>query len=118
MLSSLCLIILDPVLKFAALPLPLAFVRVLCIDDPANTMLHSVVPVATVLATIGVCVGALTMLLVVAVVAFVTTTILPYIYSMAVHDTVLERSLEVATVSPLKAPVAAHLVLAPHSRVL
>ena len=81
-------------------------------------MLHTIVPIAPILAAIRVSVGALTMLLVVAIVTFIAATVLPDIDAMAMHDTVLERALEVATVGPLEAAIAAHFVLAPHARVL
>lgn len=58
------------------------------------------------------------MLLVVAIAAFIATTVLPDINTVAVHHSILERALEVAAISPLKAPIAAHFVLAPHARIL
>ena len=81
-------------------------------------MLHAIVPFAPILAAIGVSVGALSMLLVVAIVSFIAATVLPHVDAMAVHHSILERALEVAAVGPLKAPVATHLVLAPHTRIL
>ena len=58
------------------------------------------------------------MLLVKLVFAFVLTAVLPDIVARAVHDTVLERALKVATVRPLEAPVAAHFVVGPGAAVL
>ena len=81
-------------------------------------MLHAIVPLTPILASVGVSVGALSMLLVVAIVSFVAATVLPHVDAVPMHDSVLERSLEVAAVCPLETPVAAHLVLAPHAGVL
>ena len=58
------------------------------------------------------------MLLVKLVFAFVLTAILPDIVARAVHDTVLERALKVATVCPLEAPIATHFVVGPGAAVL
>ena len=58
------------------------------------------------------------MLLVKLVFAFVLTTVLPDVVAIAVHDPVLERALEVATVCPLEAPVATHFVVLPGAAVL
>ena len=58
------------------------------------------------------------MLLVVAIVPFVSSTVLPHINAVAVHHSILERALEVSAVGPLKASIAAHLVLTPHASVL
>ena len=98
-------------LEFALNPLALPLVRVLCVNDPASTMLHAIVPFAPILAAIGVSVGALSMLLVVAIVSFIAATVLPHVDAMAVHHSILERALEVAAVSPLEAPVAIHLIV-------
>ena len=81
-------------------------------------MLHAIVPIAAIFAAIGVCVGAFSMFLVVAIMTFISATVLPHVDTMSMHHAILERALEVATIGPLKAPVAAHLVLAPHTSVL
>ena len=118
--SLLCLhiLVLDPVLELSLDPFSLPLVRVFGVDDPAYTMLHAIVPLTPILASVGVSVGALSVLLVVAIVSFVAATVLPHVDAVSMHDTVLERSLEVTTICPLETPVAAHLVLAPHTRVL
>ena len=81
-------------------------------------MLHAIVPLAAVLAAVRVSVRALAMLLVVAVVAFVSAAVLPHVDAVAMHDAVLEGALEVAAVRPLEAAEPTHLVLAPHACVL
>lgn len=58
------------------------------------------------------------MLLVVSVIALVFSTILPHVVAKAVHHTILEAALEEASVSPLEAPIAAHLVIRPVACVL
>lgn len=80
-------------------------------------MLHAIVPIASIFAAIGVSVGAFSMFLVVAIMTFISATVLPHVDTMSMHHAILEGSLEVATISPLKAPVAAHLVLTPHTSV-
>ena len=58
------------------------------------------------------------MLLVVEIVSFIAFTVWPNIDASTVHDAVQERAMEYATISPLKAAVATHLVIAPHACVL
>ena len=58
------------------------------------------------------------MFLVKLVFAFVLSTILPDIVTEAMHHTILERTLEVATISPFKASIATHFILGPLTSVL
>ena len=105
--------VLELTLHPDALPLRLA----LRVDDPAEAVLHAVLPGAAILGAVCVRVGTLAVLLVVEIVAIITATVLPHVDAMAAHPAVLELALELAAVSPLEAPVAAHLVLAPQARV-
>ena len=58
------------------------------------------------------------MLLVKLVFALVLAAVLPNIVARAVHDPVLERAFEVATVCPLEAPIATHFVILPGAAIL
>lgn len=89
-----------------------------CIDYVAFAVLHSIDPGATVLAAIGVGVGALAVLFVEFVVAFVFAAVLPHIGTIAMHDPILELALEVSSVGPLEAAMAAHFIVRPNARVL
>ena len=57
------------------------------------------------------------MLLVKLVFAFVLTAVLPDVVAVAVHYSVLERALKVATVCPLEAPIATHFIVLPGAAV-
>ena len=101
---------LNPLFQLALCPPSAPLLRVLRINDVAYTMLHAVVPLTTVFTTVRVRVCAHTVLLVVAIVAFVLAAILPNVIAVAMHHSVLELALEVAAVSPLEAPIATHLI--------
>lgn len=58
------------------------------------------------------------MLLVHVVVTFIFSAILPNIAAVAVHDTILEGTREVATVSPFEASFSAHLIVLPEACIL
>ena len=58
------------------------------------------------------------MLFVELIFTFVATAILPDVASKSMHDSVLERTLEVATVGPFENSFTAHLVLVPSAGVL
>jgi len=47
--------------------------------------------------------------------AFILATVLPNVISEAMHHSVLERTLEVATISPFEAAKSAHFILGPLS---
>ena len=81
-------------------------------------MLHAVNPLSTIFASIRVGVGSLTMFLVETIVAFIFASILPNIMSMAMHDTILEATLEIAAISPLEASCATHFIVCPVSCIL
>ena len=81
-------------------------------------MLHSIDPIALILAPIRVGVRPKAMLLIELVVAFVATPILPHISAMAMHDSTLELALEVSTIGPLKASSTTHLILGPIASIL
>lgn len=81
-------------------------------------MLHTIDPLTSVLTAIGIGVGTLPMLLIELIVAFVLAAILPHIGSETMHDSVLERTLEVAPICPLECPIAAHLVVGPNACIL
>ena len=105
-------------LEFAKGPDALPLIGRLRVNDTANAMLHSVFPLAPVLASIRVGVHALTMLLIESIVTFVPAPVLPDIVAIAVHDASLELPLEVATISPLEATVSTHFVVLPRPRIL
>ena len=52
-----------------------------------------------------------------AIVALVLAPILPHIVSIAVHHSILEGTLKVATIGPLEAALTAHLISEPRARV-
>ena len=81
-------------------------------------MLHSIHPVTSIFATVGVRVRSKAMLFIELVLAFVLTAVLPYISSVSVHYSTLELSDEVSSISPLETALATHLVLGPVARVL
>ena len=81
-------------------------------------MLHAINPLSSVLAAVRVRVGALPVLLIESVFTFVSSAVLPNIVSFTVHDTILESTLEVATISPLKCSISAHLIVGPLTSVL
>ena len=58
------------------------------------------------------------MFLVKLIFAFVLATILPDVVAEAMHHTILERTLKVATVSPFEASVTTHFILGPLTSVL
>lgn len=58
------------------------------------------------------------MLLVEVIVTFIFASILPHIVPVAVHHSILEASLEVAAVRPLKASIATHFIIGPKACVL
>ena len=58
------------------------------------------------------------MLLVKSVISFVFTAILPYIVAIAMHDSTLELTLEVSSISPLETTMATHLIICPSAGVL
>ena len=107
-----------PLLKLSKGPDTFLFVGAFCTDDAAHAVLHAVDPFAAILASVGVCVGALTVLLVKSIVAFVFAAILPDIMPVAVHHAILEATLEVAAIGPLEASCAAHFVIRPVTRIL
>ena len=88
------------------------------VNNHAEAMLHTIYPLAAVLAAIRVCVCSLAMLFVKLIVAFIFTSILPDIAAESMHDSVLERALKVSTIGPLETPIAAHLVIRPDACVL
>ena len=53
------------------------------------------------------------MLLIVAIIPFITTAIEPGVCSKSVHHSTLEGSLELATVGPLERSLTAHLIVSP-----
>ena len=116
--QSSSVFILEPLLELTVGPDALALVGRLRIDDATDSVLHAVHPLASVLAPVRVSVGAFSMLLVKLVVSFVLAAVLPDIVTVAVHHSVLERTLEVASIGPLERTVAAHLVIGPLARVL
>jgi len=81
-------------------------------------VLQTIDPLAFILATVGVGVGAFTMLFVESVVSFVFSAVLPHVDAISVHDATLEVTFELTSVGPLERPVAAHLVVFPCSTVL
>ena len=115
---SLILIRVQPLLEFAEGPNTFLFVRALCADDAAHTVLHAVDPLAAVLASVRVCIRALSMLFVESIVAFVFATILPDVVTVAMHDSILEAALEVAAIRPLEAPSSAHFIVGPVASIL
>ena len=58
------------------------------------------------------------MLLIISVVAFIFSAVLPHIVTKAMHNAVLELALEVAAIGPLEATLSAHLIGQPVSSVL
>ena len=81
-------------------------------------MLHAVDPLTAILASVRISVRSLTVLLIVPVIAFITSAVLPHIVAKAMHHARLEAALEVATISPLETTFAIHLVIWPTSREL
>ena len=88
------------------------------VNNHAEAMLHTIYPLAAVLAAIRVCVCSLAMLFVKLIVAFIFTSILPDIAAKSMHDSVLKGALKVSTIGPLETPIAAHLVIRPDACVL
>ena len=114
-INLLCVV---PLLKFALFPFAEALLRRLCVNDAPISMLHTVDPIALILAPIRVGVRPKAMLLIELVVAFVATPILPHISTMAMHHSTLELALEVSTIGPLKATSTTHLILGPIACIL
>ena len=69
-------------------------------------MLHTVAPLAFVLGPVAVCISPLSMLLVILVVALILATVRPSVLPIAMHDSFLEGTLEIAVVSPLEYALA------------
>ena len=108
-------VIVGPVHELSFSPIALPLNLVLDIDDPANAMLHAILPLAPILAPVRVRVGALSVLLVAQVVTFVAFAIWPHVDAVAVHNAVHEGTMEGAAVRPLEAAVAIHFIVAPHA---
>ena len=81
-------------------------------------MLHAINPFTAILATVRVGVGSRAMLFVELVAALVFAAILPNVVSITMHHSILEATLEVATIGPLETPITAHLIVLPTSCVL
>ena len=107
--------LIGPLTEFSELPSASLLLLLLCVNYTSVSVLHAVDPFATVLAAIGVRVGAFAVLFVELVVAFVLATVLPYVGTKSVHNSILEGALEVAAVGPLEAPVATHFVVRPNT---
>ena len=58
------------------------------------------------------------MLFVESVMACIHPTILPHIVAKAMHNSILEGALEVSTIGPLEAAIAAHFVIQPQASIL
>lgn len=76
-------------------------------------MLHSVNPLAAILTSIGVSVYTFAMLLVESVIALIFAAVLPYILTVAMHNTILEATLKISTISPLETASSTHLIVFP-----
>ena len=109
--STVILLLIEPLFKFTKGPNSLLLVLVFCADYAPNTMLHAVDPLTAILASVRISVSSLTVLLIVPVIAFITSAVLPHIVTKAMHHARLEAALEVATISPLEATFAIHLVI-------
>ena len=81
-------------------------------------MLHAINPCSLILAAIRVRVDPLIVLLVKLVLTFVPSTVLPHIAAEPMHDSILELTLEVASIGPLESTEATHLVIAPSAGIL
>ena len=103
--------LIGPLFEFSELPNASLLLILLSVNYASVSVLHAVHPFATVLATVGISVGALSVLFVELVVTFVLPTILPYVGTKSMHNSILEGALEVAAVSPLEASVATHLIV-------
>ena len=98
-------------------PYALSFYLFLRIVEPAHTILQAIFPFASVSVAILVSVGALSVLFVFEVVAFVSPTVLPDVDALAVHDSFAEVTGVRLAIRPNKAPVTCYLIIGPHARV-
>ena len=55
------------------------------------------------------------MLFIELVISFVLSAVLPHIYPIPMHDSLLKLPFEEPTVAPLEAPIATHLIVDPHA---
>ena len=112
------LILITPLFKFSELPNAFFLLLLFCINYAPEAVLHAINPFATVLTAIRIRVSALTMLLIVLIVALVLSTILPYVGTKSMHYSVLERSLEVAPIGPLECSISTHFIVGPNASIL
>lgn len=97
--------------EFASCPDALLLVCAFSIDDKPDAMLRTIYPLASITASIRISVRSGAVLFVESIFTLVFPAVLPYVVTIAVHDSVLEAALEVSAISPLEASVTAHLVI-------
>jgi len=89
-------------LQFTLSPNTLALVIAIRVNDAANAVLKTILPLTNILRPVRVSVGAAPMLLIVVITALVFASVLPSVDALPVHYSFFEITYESATVCPLE----------------
>ena len=92
-------------------------VVVISVNYPANTVLHSIFPVALIFLAVWICICSETMFFIFFVVTFIFSAILPNILPITMHHTFRKLSLKLAAISPLEGTLATHLIMLPFTTI-